>query len=620
MRHPLPLLLYTVLMSLCSVGNAQSNVQERAEAIVQSTGVSGGLIVHLGSGDGALTTALRLNDRYIVQGLDRDAADVDRAREQIRKQGLYGPVTVDRLAGNTLPYVDNMVNLLVAEDLDGIPQEEVLRVLTPRGVAYVQTQGKWTTTVKPVPDDIDDWTHYLHDPSGNAVAHDDVVGPPRHLQWLGSPRWSRHHDRMASMSALVSASGRLVYVMDEGSRISIQTPSDWKLVCRDAFNGAILWKRPISEWHDHLWPLKSGPTQLARRLVAVDDRVYVTMELHAPLSVLDARTGETLHELPDSQSTEEVLVSDGLVLAMVNKEEFETDDYIAANNTGDQARVRTEFRWNEKPRRVQAYDADSGELLWGSDVKIAPLTLAADGQHVYFYNGTHLVALDRASGEEVWKSEGAGVKKELTMNFGPRLVTYGDVVLFAGGDRKMSAYDAATGKQLWKAEHETSGYQSPEDLLVVNGLVWSWPTTSGNQSGKLTGRDPRSGEVKSEFEPTVDTYWFHHRCYIAKATDKYIMPSRTGIEFVDVAKQDWEIHHWVRGGCLYGVMPANGLTYAPPHNCACYPEAKLSGFNALAARAPTRPLPAEISDEGRLETGPAFGQARRAFRGRRPAY
>ncbi len=599
---------FVALLILADVTHAQSDVQKRAEDILQATGVSGGFVVHLGCGDGALTGALHVNNRYYIQGLDRDAANVARARRALIADNLYGPVSVDRLSGKTLPYVDNMVNLLIAADLGGISQEEVLRVLAPRGVAYTQSNGAWTKTVKPVPEDIDDWTHYLHDPSGNAVAHDDVVGPPRHMQWLGSPRWSRHHDRMASMSALVSSNGRLVYVMDEGSRISIQTPSDWKLVCRDAFNGSILWKRPISEWHDHLWPLKSGPTQLARRLVAVGDRVYVTMELHAPLSVIDARTGETIRELENSKSTEEILVADGLVLAMVNTGAYETDEYIAGNNTGDQARVRTEFRWNEKPRRIQAYDADSGQLLWGIDAKISPLTLAANDRHIFYFNGQQVVALDRTSGSEVWKSEDAAIKKEVTMNFGPRLLVYGDVVLFAGGDRTMSSFDAATGAKLWSASHETSGYQSPEDLLVVNGLVWSWPTTSGNQSGKLTGRDPRTGEVQTEFEPTVDTYWFHHRCYIAKATDKYIMPSRTGIEFVDVARKDWEIHHWVRGGCLYGVMPANGLTYAPPHNCACYPEAKLYGFNALAARSPTRPLPAEVSDEGRLERGPAFGE------------
>ena len=46
-------------------------------------------------------------------------------------------------------------------------------------------------------------------------------------------------------------------------------------------------------------------------------------------------------------------------------------------------------------------------------------------------------------------------------------------------------------------------------------------------------------------------------------------------------------------------MPCNGLTYAPPHNCACYPEAKLFGFNALA------PLLADSSDSGQGSGGRA---------------
>ncbi len=234
------------------------------------------------------------------------------------------------------------------------------------------------------------------------------------------------------------------------------------------------------------------------------------------------------------------------------------------------------------------------------------MTLSANGGNVYFHDGEKVVALNQKSGDVEWNSDSVTRRKSFTFNFGPRMVAYDDVVLYAGGDGKMVSVDAATGKELWNANHPNSGYQSPQDLMVLNGLVWCAPTTSGKDSGVFTGRDPRTGEVKKEFAPDIDTYWFHHRCYIAKATDNFLMPSRTGIEFVDPEKEHWDIHHWVRGGCLYGVMPCNGLTYAPPHNCACYPEAKLFGFNALAPFSPTRPVPTTVPDEGRLEKGPAF--------------
>ena len=73
-------------------------------------------------------------------------------------------------------------------------------------------------------------------------------------------------------------------MMDEGPRHSVQMPPDWKLIARDAFNGVILWKRDISQWQTHLWPLKSGPAQLPRRLVSDGDRVYATLNLDGPLT------------------------------------------------------------------------------------------------------------------------------------------------------------------------------------------------------------------------------------------------------------------------------------------------------------------------------------------------
>ena len=181
-----------------------------ANSIIEAAGVNGGLVVHLGSGDGKLTAALRKGPGYQVHGLDRDGGKVAAARRHIQSLGIYGDGSVDRLEGKRLPYIDNLVNLLVAEDLAGISMEEALRVLVPRGVVYTKVGGEWKKTVKPRPDNIDDWTHFMYGPGGNAVAHDTVVGPPEHLQWVGSPRWSRQHDRMASMSALVSANGRFI--------------------------------------------------------------------------------------------------------------------------------------------------------------------------------------------------------------------------------------------------------------------------------------------------------------------------------------------------------------------------------------------------------------------------
>jgi len=608
--------IVAITASLCSPTMLQAaDANALAKEILTSTGVRGGLVVHLGCGEGKLTAALRAGDAFLVQGLDTDAKNVQTARKHVKSLGLYGVVSIDRFDGKQLPYVDNLVNLVVAEKT-AVPKEEVMRILAPNGVAYVQTNGIWTKTVKPRPKEIDDWTHYLHDASNNAVAHDSVVGPPRRLQWVGGPRYGRHHDRMSSLSAAVSAGGRVFYVFDEATPVSILAPSEWAVIARDAFNGTILWKRRIDKWHTHLWPLKSGPAQLPRRLVADAGRVYVTLTLDGPLVSLDAATGETVRTYEGTKAAEEVILSDGVLFILVN-DAAEKPDYHG------QARFRGGYGakyWDEAQRKIAAVKADTGEILWTSKRRVLPVTLSADEKRVIFHDGESVVALDRATGKQLWRSEPVARAEQIRGFYAPILVLYEGVVLFSGGETAgkqtgswyekgkdtLTALSAETGKPLWTAYHPPSGYRSPEDLLVADGLVWTGETTSGRAVGKFTGRDPQTGEVKRQFPPDVKTYWFHHRCYRGKATDNYLLMSRTGIEFLDVNEKTWTPHHWVRGACLYGVMPANGLIYAPQHPCACYLEAKLSGFNALAPKGRTKDEGRRTKEEERLEKGPAY--------------
>ncbi len=585
-------------------GIARTDAAATAKDILDATGVRGGLIVHIGCGDGKLTAALRANDSYTVHGLDADAGNVAKARATARATGAYGQISIDRLKGSSLPYIDNLVNLVVADDLGAVSMDEVLRVLCPNGVACIG--GK--ETIKPRPAEIDEWTHYMYDASGNAVSNDTVVGPPRRLQWVGSPLWGRHHEHMSSVTSLVSSNGRLFYILDEGSRASIQLPAKWQLVARDAFNGTILWKRPIPLWYTHLYPLKSGPAFLPRRLVSVGDRVYVTLGLDQPLVALDAATGKTLRTYSRSKATEEIIHSDGKLFLLVDPAPLQPDRYTWKVPVcwDENKRVDQERPWDQRQRTLLALDAETGRTLWSKAATVAPLTLSADATSVVYHTGEKVVCLDRKTGKQKWASEPVTMKLPLPTFYAPTLVLHDGVVLFAGGDRKMTGLDAATGKKLWTAPHHKAGHRSPEDLLVVGGLAWTGRMAGRPSDNTWTGYDVKTGKVKREFKPDIQSYWFHHRCHRSKATVNFLIPSRTGIEYVDWRKETWDRNHWVRGACVYGVMPANGLTYAPQHACACYLETKLNGFNALApaAKTPLTPCP----ESARLTKGPAYGK------------
>jgi outer membrane protein assembly factor BamB len=594
---------------------AKPKPEAQAAAILRAAGVRGGVIVHLGCGDGRMTAALRASEAYLVHGLATDAADVARARAHVREQAVYGPVSVDRLRGNRLPYVDNFVNLVVVDDPSGVPMDEILRVLAPGGAACLKKGDGWTKTTKPRPDAIDDWPQYLHGPGNNAVSDDTVVGPPRRMQWCGSPRYGRHHDRMSSVSAVVSAGGRVFSISDEAPRFSILAPPEWQLIARDAYNGTVLWKRDIEKWFNHLWPLKSGPANLPRRLVASGDVVYATLAIDAPLTAIDAATGETVRTYEGTAATEEVLLDGGTLFLMVNPKPGPQWPTSYENVGG----AYNQDWWRMTPRRLLAVDAATGKTKWEHETPILPVTLAAGGEGVFFHDGESVVCLDRASGRERWRSEPVARSTILRAFFAPILVVRDGIVLFAGGEKAghqtgswyrdddtMTALDARTGKVLWTAPHPPSGYRSAEDLFVLGDTIWAGETTSGRAEGQFTGRDLRTGKVVKRFAPDVDTYWFHHRCYRSKATVNWLMTSRTGIEFIDPDREHWDTNHWVRGACLYGVMPAGGLVYAPQHPCACYLESKLYGFNALAPAGKGPRVPEDVEADGRLQKGEAF--------------
>ena len=156
---PIPFVgrLVVALASLAAFSAVAAAPDADAKAILQQSGVKGGIVIQLGIGDGKLTSALRGNDSYQVQGLDTDAKKVAAAREAIYAAGKGGPVAVEKFDGKVLPYIDNFANLVVAEDLGGVPMAEVNRVLVPNGVAMVKKASQWVKSIRVCSDRRKSW-------------------------------------------------------------------------------------------------------------------------------------------------------------------------------------------------------------------------------------------------------------------------------------------------------------------------------------------------------------------------------------------------------------------------------------------------------------------------------
>ncbi|MBN2316710.1 MAG: PQQ-binding-like beta-propeller repeat protein [Sedimentisphaerales bacterium] len=537
--------------------------KSRAKQILDATGVKGGLVVHLGCGQGRLTAALHANDRYLVHGLDPDAENVRSAIDTIKSLGLYGKVSIEQLRDGHLPYVDNLVNLVVSENVGYVPREEIMRVLAPGGVAYIKDNGHWTKTVKPKPDDIDDWTHFLHDASNNAVADDTQVGPPRRLKWICGPLWSRSHEFISSLCAMVSSNGRLFYVFDEGlTGVTTESlPERWTLIARDAFNGKLLWKRPLSEWGSRAWKtraLRNAPQTIPRRLVGQGDRLYIVLEYDAPVAALDAATGETRSMLEGTEQTDEIRCCEGVLLSCKSNE------------------------------RLTAMDTETGKQLWEVKGKIRPLTLAVDDGNVFYQEGSSLVSRRLKDGGKCWQ-----IPSDAPV---PLLVVRDGCVLVLS--RKMlQALDADSGNVLWTLK----GGVGRNELFVAQGQVWHW------QDNRIVGSDLTTGHIVTRLDTSdVFTEGHHLRCYQSKATENFLITPNRGVEFVSITGGVNTQNDWVRGPCRYGIIACNGLLYVAPNPCFCYPGAKVTGFNALAPACPKTEDREQKTE--RLEKGSAYGK------------
>ncbi|MHC4741040.1 MAG: outer membrane protein assembly factor BamB family protein [Planctomycetota bacterium] len=568
-------LLYAVCIAALLVSCSFSRQTPPEEAstdlagrILKESGVKGGLVVHLGCGDGKLTAALGASDRYLVHGLDVNAKNVEKARLLIHESGSYGKVSADRFNGRNLPYADNLVNLVIADDSTTPipPMGEIIRVLAPNGVAYIRRDGVWDKSEKAWPDTMGQWTHFLHDASNNAVARDSEVGPPRELRWVAGPLWTRSHEFTSSLVAMVSANGRLFYIFDEGlTGVTTPTvPERWMLIARDAFNGLPLWKRPIDEWGTAAWKkkaLRSIPQTVPRRIVAEGDRVFMTLGYKAPVSVLNAATGALIRIYPDTEGAEELRCLDGVLVL------------------------------RKGPNTLMAFDTGPHKKLWEVSGKIQPLTFALHNDRVIYQDGQTLICLSLSYGKELWRLDLKGPVSLLAAE---------DNHVFLSVAKTIMAVSADKGKQIWTIQ----GTPGRKEMFAAQGQLWHW------QGAEIVGRDYATGEIKTRLDASdVFTPGHHPRCYQSKATENFLITPERGAEFVSLTGAEHTQNDWLRGACRYGIMPCNGLLYVPPNPCFCYPGVKITGFNALAPQsAETSPF----EGEPLLQKGPAYNAIRNA--------
>jgi hypothetical protein len=290
-----------------------------------------------------------------------DAAEVAAVRQAADEAGLLGSrVFVAEQSPAAIRLADNLADgiLVAASSAAAVKDGELLRALRPRAIALVGDRK----LVKPVPEGTDDWSHPYHGPDNNTQSTDRYVRGEFRTQFVGMPQFSPMPEQS------VIAGGRIFKAMGHIAHKANQNEMLNTLLCINAYNGTILWRRKLSE----------GFMIHRNTMIATDDALY--MGDHESCKVIDARTGEIRREikidaaLTDGPVWKWMALEGDVLYALVGNPEV-TVETLRSVNRGlghwpwgmwkghDYADPRTAFGYG---RTLVAVNRNTGKLLWAT--------------------------------------------------------------------------------------------------------------------------------------------------------------------------------------------------------------------------------------------------------------
>jgi outer membrane protein assembly factor BamB len=577
-----------------------------AELIIKKTGITKGYSLVLGAGRGRLACELARHSDLKIIDVEANAAEAAVARQVIDKAGLSGRVTVHLGDSASLPYAQYSMNLIVSDQMLGTgslpsPANEFFRVLRPYGgtVAFFgpvnklkrQNLQEWgqpsladwkmvktpemalAYAERPALKGAGQWTHEYGDPGNSACSGDKLLKGEMTVQWFGEPGPREMIDRHHRNVPPLFKDGRLF------------VPGDCVVFAVDAYNGTIEWKIEIPHSRRLGAFLDAGS-------MAVDDKLlYVVAE--DKCYGFDVRTGgrSATYRMPQMIKSEPhywgYIAYAGDVLFGSGRKR--NASYTETSYEGDQV------LWHRGMKVVTsdylfAVDKATGRPLWTyRGGLVLNTTLAVGGGRMYFietyspkaladklgrmpvktlFDGGEqfLLALDTQSGRTVFKT-----KIDTTDFEEPVYLNYAEGTVLLSGSRLIDdsvryyfrAFDARTGRLLWRAAHDTGlatdgGHgEYNRHPTIIGQTVYAWPYAYNLKTGeKIDGwKFDRRG----------------HGCGGVTASAQCLF-WRGGIPWMyDLGPNGGpqRLDKVTRPGCWINIIPAGGLVLIPESSSGC---------------------------------------------------
>ncbi len=558
-------------------------------AALKSIGATKGVCSVLGlptTGQTEFLTELAANSEFLIYFQSPNLTEVMSVRQAADAAGLLGErIFVEQGDWKTVHLASNLVDAVIVGDSakDAVSEKELLRILRPKAKALVAGQE----IVKPVPAGFDYWNHPYHRPDNNPQSTDQLARAPYRTQFLADPKFSP----MPEVS--VAAGGRIFKAFGHIAHKANQNPILNTLMCINAYNGTVNWKRKLQE----------GFMIHRSTMIATDDALY--MGDAESCKIIDAVTGKVRDEivipkgLGDGPVWKWMGLQDGVLYALVGNPEIKVDTMKSARRGlghwpwsmwkgHDYKNPHLSFGYG---RTFVAINPKTKEILWQYDEKdfIDSRGLCMKNGRIYYCCPEKFLAcVDADAGKLLWKNS----DKDLLEAIGPNqkaqhyvtgyattnyIKCNDDYIFFAGPQRKqLVVASAKDGKLAWA--HPNGNLQL---VLRDDGLYCAGPKATGVKLDYATGKELAKLPTR-------------RACTRATASvDSIFYRTSGGTVRLDLGSNTAQHIAPMRPPCQDGVIISNGLLYWGPWMCGC--QLSLYGHISLA---PAGDVAAESRPDG----------------------
>ncbi len=602
-------------------------MKELARDIIQRSNITKGYCLVLGAGQGYLASELAQQSELSIVGVEADAIQVRKARVELSAGGAYGQrVCIFQGRLKDLPFQDYVANLIVCDlsrgRKDRLPNaSELHRLLRPGGgtlvlvypretsmkerlrvwgqevfedvVTHKGGQYAWTLVRRKPLAHVGQWTHLYANPANTSCSNEPSVTDTLQLAWFGRPGprniIDRHH---RSMSPLYK-NGQLFICGND------------RVISSDAYNGTVLWDTQVPGAN------RFGMMNDCGNMCVNEDTVYVAARGECRL--IDVRTGLAAkrYKTPALSKPEKthwgyVAVVGDQLFGTTQKPSSSFATFGFGNSTVGQ--IEGDFKLKALSSSLFSLDRHTGQLLWRYEKGLILNTAIGMGpNHIYFVENrnpnvrtkqgrisahlfckgsTHLVALDKVSGQVAWDIPFVfPYEHQMFLS-----CAQGQVIIVGSENVKkkvvydLYAFDGDTGQLNWHTETPTNTNQGG-----VHGEQWQHPAIidghlylTPRATGILFKYDIRSGKQSQSTRPR----W--GGCGTISASNSHLFYRNANPEMQNIAaNQQTKITATTRPGCWINIIPAGGMVLIPEGSSGCtcsYPLQTSTGFIPVSGR------------------------------------